>query len=209
MTMGHIRQLFPLKQVVRIGWINGESSNRLLSDKSIRIKRRPSMHLNIQQKKKGYKTIGRRLPDWIEARSIVKASGSIIPPLIISDNNIGLVTIDRSLNRITQTFLVRKEMKKEVITKIHRSIIEMKHAWRHLCRIGSVIARKRIPKHNVVYHIWSSTLFINYSVCIAVKVCSAEICRTIKELWCLKFDEIVSSIEMGSNESIALAAWSF
>jgi hypothetical protein len=118
--MGHIRQLFPLKQIVRVGWING-NTYRILSE-SIRVKGKPTMHLYIRQRKHD-KPMGQQPPEWIEARSIVKASGSIIPPLIISDNNIGLVTLDS--NRIVHRLLVRKEGKKNV--KVHQSVVEMDH----------------------------------------------------------------------------------
>jgi hypothetical protein len=117
--LGRIRQLFPFKQVVRVGWVNGGSS-RLLS-KSLRVKSRPTLHLQIQSGKEDYRSIVKRPPDWIEARSIVKTSGSIIPPLIISDNNIGLVTVDK--NNIVHRLLVRKDTKGK--TKIHSAIVEM------------------------------------------------------------------------------------
>lgn len=126
--MGRIRQLFPWKQVVRIGWING-GSDRLLS-KSLRVKSIPTLHLQIRPRKKENNLMPQEPPDWVEARSIVKASGSAIPFLLISDNNIGLVTIDKDINRIIQRFLVRKATKKEI--KIHQTLVEMNHGENRL-----------------------------------------------------------------------------
>jgi hypothetical protein len=77
----------------------------------------------MQQRTKEDKSEIQQPPDWIEARSIVKTSGSIISPLIISDNNIGLVSIDGDRNRIIHKFLVRKQTRKEM--KVHQTIVEM------------------------------------------------------------------------------------
>jgi hypothetical protein len=118
--MGRIRQLFPWKQVVRIGWTNSPGNSRL-SSKSLRVKSRPTLHLHVQPRKKVDELMAQRLPDWIEARKIVKASGSIISPLLISDNNIGLITIAE--NNIVQRFLVRKEITKD--TKVHQTVVKM------------------------------------------------------------------------------------
>lgn len=117
--MGRIRQLFPWKQVVRIGWMNGGSNNQL-SSKSLRVKSKPTLHLHVQPRNRN-RLAAQRRPDWIEARSIVRASGSIIPPLLISDNNIGLVNIDE--NKIIHRFLVRKETTKD--TRVHQTVVEM------------------------------------------------------------------------------------
>jgi hypothetical protein len=121
--MGRIRQLFPLKQTVRIGWIEGGSS-RLLS-KSVKVKSKPSLHLQIQPRKGDYKSLVQRPADWIEARSIVRTSGSVLSPLIISDNNVGLVTIDNDLNQITHNLFVRKNSKGKV--KIHSAMVKLNH----------------------------------------------------------------------------------
>jgi hypothetical protein len=121
--MGRIRQLFPLKQTVRSGWMDGGTS-RLLS-KSLKVKSKPTLHLQIQPRKGDYKSLVQSPTDWIEARSIVRTSGSVIPPLIISDNNVGLVTIDRGLNQITHDLLVRKNSKGKV--KIHSAVVKLNH----------------------------------------------------------------------------------
>lgn len=126
--MGRMRQLFPWKQIVQVGRINDDHSkkNQLLY-KSMRMKSKPTLHLHLEQRTKGNKSaVVQQPPDWIEARSIVRASsGSAIPPLIISDNNIGLVTIDRNESRIIHKFLVRKQTEKP--TKVYQTVVEMDH----------------------------------------------------------------------------------
>jgi hypothetical protein len=134
--MGRIRQLFPWKQVVRIGWMNGGSNNQL-SSKSLRVKGKPTLHLHVQPRNRK-RLAAQRPPDWIEARAIVRASGSIIPPLLISDNNIGLVTIDE--NKIIHRFLVRKEMPKD--TKVHQTVVEMDHGRNELDDLVSAKMRE-------------------------------------------------------------------
>ncbi len=89
--LGRIRQLFPFKRLVRTGRLD-----RLRS------------------------LVGRRDPDWVEARTIVSASGSILPPLLISDNNIGYVAIERDLSKITHTFLVRKGTRE---TRVYETVV--------------------------------------------------------------------------------------
>ena len=91
------------------------------------MKSKPTLHLHLEQRTKGNKSaVVQQPPDWIEARSIVRASsGSAIPPLIISDNNIGLVTIDRNESRIIHKFLVRKQTEKP--TKVYQTVVEMDH----------------------------------------------------------------------------------
>lgn len=88
--MGRIRQMFPFKRLVRTGRFT---------------------HFSM---------VGRRLPDWVEARAIVHTTGSIIPPLLISDNNVGLVTIERNMSRIIHSLLVRKATGE---IKVHEAIV--------------------------------------------------------------------------------------
>jgi hypothetical protein len=94
--LGRIRQMFPFKRLVRTG--------RLSYIRSL---------------------AGPRHPDWVEARTIVHTTGSIVPPLIISDNNLGLVTIDRSMCRIIHKLLVRKANGGAV--KVHEAIVTTKN----------------------------------------------------------------------------------
>ena len=135
--MGRLRQLFPWNQVVRTGWMNGDPDNNRLSSKSLRVKSKPTLHLHVQPRKKSNR-LKERAPDWIEVRSIVKASGSGIPPLLICDNNIGLVTIGE--NRIIHNFLVRKETPKR--TKIHQTIVEIENGINELDALVSAKMRE-------------------------------------------------------------------
>jgi hypothetical protein len=141
--LGRIQQLFPLKQTVRTGWVNG-GTDRVLS-KTLKVKTKPTLHLQIQPRKGGYKSLVQRAPDWVEARSIVKTSGSIIPPLIISDNNVGLVNIDRDANRITHKLLVRKNSKGKV--KVHSATVEMQRGKNELEDLVSARMRQMASKY--------------------------------------------------------------
>jgi hypothetical protein len=64
-------------------------------------------------------------PDWIESRSILKASsGSGVSSLIIAHNNLALVSIYGDRYKIlSHKLLVCKE--KESTTKIHETITEL------------------------------------------------------------------------------------
>lgn len=63
-------------------------------------------------------------PDWIESRSILNTSGSGLSSLIITDNNLGLVSIYGNRYKIlSHKLLVREE--KKASTKIHETIIEL------------------------------------------------------------------------------------
>ena len=63
-------------------------------------------------------------PDWIESRSILNASGSGLSSLIITDNNLGLVSIYGDRYKIlSHKLLVRTE--KEATTKTHETITEL------------------------------------------------------------------------------------
>lgn len=141
--LGRIQQLFPLKQTVRTGWENG-GTNRVLS-KSLKVKTKPTLHLQVQPRKGDYKSLVQRPADWIEARSIVKTSGSLIPPLIISDNNVGLVTIDREVNRITHKLMVRKNSKGKV--KVHSASVKM---YREENKLEELV-RARMHQHTLNY----------------------------------------------------------
>jgi hypothetical protein len=90
--LGRIRQIFPFKRLVRTGRLDRIES-----------------------------VVDRRHPDWVEARSIVRPSGSVIAPLLISDNNLGLVTIGKNMTTITHKLLVRKRSKQ---TKVHEAAIK-------------------------------------------------------------------------------------
>lgn len=79
--LGRIRQLFPFRRIVRMGHTTVNDST-------------------------GDGTEARRV-DWIEARAIVRMAGSALAPLIISDNNIGLVAVKKDLS-VDHRLIVRK-----------------------------------------------------------------------------------------------------
>ncbi len=76
--LGRVRQLFPFKRIVRTGLTKAMTNKSELQNIS-----------------------------WMEARQIVRAGGSILSPLVISDNNLGLVTIT-SKSSITHKLIARK-----------------------------------------------------------------------------------------------------
>ncbi len=120
--MGRIRQLFPWKQVVGIGWVDSDiDSVNKLSAKSLRVKTRPTRHLDVRPRKEARDLAKYRPPDWIEARTIVKPAGSIMTPLLISDNNIGLVTVEDGM--IIQDFVTRREVNKK--TKLYKTLVKV------------------------------------------------------------------------------------
>jgi hypothetical protein len=61
-------------------------------------------------------------PDWIESRSIIKNSGSGVPALVVSDNNLGWVTVEEDKSRVSHQLITRSKKKG---IKIHTAIIEM------------------------------------------------------------------------------------
>jgi hypothetical protein len=102
-TLGRIRQLFPFKRIVRTGHaVIGDGSNDNNDARAQRV-------------------------DWIEARAIVRTAGSPLSPLIISDNNIGLVTIEKDLS-VNHKLIVRKGVKGrkvyEAVAGIDKSPLE-------------------------------------------------------------------------------------
>jgi hypothetical protein len=145
--------LFPWKQVVRIGWVDGniDSVNKI-SSKSLRVKARPTRHLDIRPRKKARELAKLRPPDWIEARSIVKPAGSITTPLLISDNNIGLVTIDDS--RIVQNFVTRKEITQK--TKLYRTLVKVTGGRNALDELIVLKMREFARKRKVVSRLGQS-----------------------------------------------------
>lgn len=134
-VLGRTRQLFSSGHSVRVGWkdmsleaqklkeLNSTTNdwqstiNRILSD-------------DVLNKKFGHAIVKPvsslsgplpKSPDWIESRSILKTSGSRIPLLVISDNNLGWVTIEKDKNRISHKLLTLTEKNG---SKIHEVILE-------------------------------------------------------------------------------------
>jgi hypothetical protein len=77
--LGRIRQMFPFKRIVRTGYA-------LVEDRE---------------------TWKEQRINWIEVRAIIRTRGSVLSPLIISDNNLGMASIDRDL-RVNHRLIVRK-----------------------------------------------------------------------------------------------------
>lgn len=128
-VMGHFHQLFTSRHSIRIGWndalfkskkLKGQDSNpHTIVD---RLKHNSNMlkKKEVQQQEQPYI----QSPDWIESRSILKASGSGISSLIIADNNLGLVSVYGDRYKILgHKLLVRKE--RDTTTKIHETILEL------------------------------------------------------------------------------------
>jgi hypothetical protein len=129
-VLGHLRQFFESRHSVRIGWNDMSSKSKKLKGKDRDLYTtmdRLRHNADLVDEKEGG---GRRqqlqlpLPDWIESRSILKASDSGVSSLIIADNNLGLVSVYGDRYKIlSHKLLVRKE--KESPIKVHETIIEL------------------------------------------------------------------------------------
>ena len=99
---------------LRIGW------NDILS-KSQKLKHQKNglLYANEYGVKPSSEVI-KKPPDWIESRYIVKASGFSIPSLVITDNNIGLVSMNKHASKIFHKLLVQKKNK----IKIHEAVLK-------------------------------------------------------------------------------------
>jgi hypothetical protein len=112
--LGRLSQLFSSRRSLRIGW------NDILS-KSQKLKHQKNglLYANEYGVKPNSEVI-KKPPDWIESRYIVKASGFSIPSLVITDNNIGLVSINKHASKIFHKLLVQKKNK----IKIHEAVLK-------------------------------------------------------------------------------------
>jgi hypothetical protein len=125
-VMGHFRQLFTSRHSIRIGWNDALFKSKKLKDKDSNpyaIINRLKYNSNIIGEKEVQQPYSLS-PDWIESRSILKASDSGISSLIIADNNLGLVSVygDR-YKLLKHKLLVRKE--RDITTKIYETILEL------------------------------------------------------------------------------------
>jgi hypothetical protein len=127
-VLGHFRQLFASRHSVRIGWNDALLKSKKLKDQdsdpyTIIDGLDRNSHI-VKEKEEQQVQHPAPSPDWIESRSIVKASGSGISSLIIADNNLGLVSVygDR-YKMLSHKLLVRKE--KETTTKSSDTITEL------------------------------------------------------------------------------------
>jgi hypothetical protein len=128
-VLGHFRQLFASRHSVRIGWNDALLKSKKLKDQdsdpyTIIDGLDRNSHIVKEKEEEQQVQHPAPSPDWIESRSIVKASGSGISSLIIADNNLGLVSVygDR-YKMLSHKLLVRKE--KETTTKISDTITEL------------------------------------------------------------------------------------
>jgi hypothetical protein len=123
------RQLFTSRHSIRrIGWNDALFKSKKLKDKDSNpyaIINRFNYNSNIIRGKEVQQLPPYSLsPDWIESRSILKASGSGISSLIIADNNLGLVSVYGDRYKIPDhKLLVRKE--RDISTKIYETILEL------------------------------------------------------------------------------------
>jgi hypothetical protein len=123
-VLGSARQFFSSRHSARVGWNDMSSDSKKLKE------RNPNLYTSIinyfrhnpniyEEHALQPTTKTTALPDWIESRSIVKASGHGIFSLIIADNNLGLLTIHVDKNKILRhRLLVRKEKKVKVYDAI-------------------------------------------------------------------------------------------
>jgi hypothetical protein len=127
-VMGHFRQLFTSRHSIRIGWNDALFKSKKLKDKDSNpyaIINRLKYNSNIIREKEVQQQSPYSLsPDWIESRSILKASDAGISSLIIADNNLGLVSVYGDRYKILDhKLLVRKE--RDITTKIYETILEL------------------------------------------------------------------------------------
>jgi hypothetical protein len=112
---------------VLIGWNNNnisEKSQKIKQYKGSRIDHilNKLKHSFDFTKKQQQQQKTSQLPDWVESRSIIQPSGFSIPSLVLTDNNIGLVTIDHDkheIYEISHSLLVLKQSN----VKIHKAVL--------------------------------------------------------------------------------------
>ena len=123
--LGRYRQFFTQRHTIRIGWNNISSRTKKLKEKGNELYtimdgfRHESNVVREEEQQ-----LHPSWPDWIESRSILNTSGPGLSSLIITDNNLGLVSIYGNRYKIlSHKLLVREE--KKASTKIHETIIEL------------------------------------------------------------------------------------
>lgn len=123
-VLGRFHQFFTQRHSIRIGWSNNSSHETRKLKEEV-----PELFTIIdgfshESKVGNDEEQFSPPPDWIESRSILKASGSGLTSLVIADNNLGLVSIYGNRYKIlSHKLLVHTE--KEAITKIHETITEL------------------------------------------------------------------------------------
>jgi hypothetical protein len=122
-VLGGARQFLSSRHSARVGWNNMSSDSKKLKERNPNLYTSIINNLrhnpNIYDEQALQPTTTTALPDWIESRSIVKASGYGISSHILADNNLGLLTIHEDKNKILHhRLLVRKEKKVKVYDAI-------------------------------------------------------------------------------------------
>jgi hypothetical protein len=123
-VLGRTRQFFSSGHSVRIGWKDMSLKAQKLKEHKSTINSWQSTNNRILNDNVLNKNFGHTIvkpvssssgpplksPDWIESRSILKTSGSRIPLFVISDNNLGWITVETDKNRISHKLLTPTEM---------------------------------------------------------------------------------------------------
>jgi hypothetical protein len=124
-VLGRYHQFFTQRHSIRIGWNNISSKTKKLKEKDNELYTiingfRHESNVVSEDEQQQHPS----WPDWIESRSILNTSGSGLSSLIITDNNLGLVSIYGNRYKIlSHKLLVREE--KKASTKIHETITEL------------------------------------------------------------------------------------
>jgi hypothetical protein len=112
--LGRFSQLFSPRKTLRIGWANLQEKSQKIKHykKSNRRNLINRLKFIVGFRKKQQKTQERIPPDWIESRDTIQPSGFLIPSLVVTDNNIGLVTLsydhNNDIQEISHKLLVLK-----------------------------------------------------------------------------------------------------
>ena len=133
--LGRLRQISPTKFHIKMGWDRRGSNEQspaymssslsmTRSDKSIVRKRANRKTLDM------LKRYSR--PEWIISTSMINQSGDLLPLLVISDNNLGMATIEQNrsgavLSSIEHRLYVRKKRARHY-DKVHRAHVDVNDA---------------------------------------------------------------------------------
>jgi hypothetical protein len=115
--LARFQQLFLPKTSIRVGWNNSHLKSQKLKD------RKNILSIFIQKIKN--KSNGSKnefippAPDWRESRNIIRSSTYPGTSLMITENNVGMVTVDTNEGKVVHKLLVRKRNK----TKTYKGIV--------------------------------------------------------------------------------------
>jgi hypothetical protein len=124
-VLGRYHQFFTQRHSIRMGWNNTSSKTKKLKEKDSELDTIINgFRHESNVVREGEQQLHSPWPDWIESRSILNTSGSGLSSFIITDNNLGLVSICGNRHKIlSHKLLVREEKKGS--TKIHETITEL------------------------------------------------------------------------------------